>query len=61
MTKKAPQKPSKSLLENDLIKYWLLNTSSLNTREAYRVDLTDFITALKIYSTEDFQRLKRPS
>lgn len=59
MTKKARQKPYTSLLEHDLIKYWLLNTPSFNTREAKRIDITHFIQGLSITSIDDFKKIKR--
>ena len=56
----APESPFKALLEHDLLKYWLSNTTSPNTREAKRGDLQEFILALKIRSIEDFKRIQRP-
>jgi site-specific recombinase XerD len=49
-----------ALLDHDLIKYWLANTTSLNTRDAKRVDLRDFILAFKIKTVDDFKLVKRP-
>jgi len=59
-----PKNPSKhtpvALLSHDLIKYWLANTTSINTRDAKRVDISHFIQAFKIKSMDDFKQIGRP-
>jgi len=57
---KEPTKMAKNqLLGNDLIKYWLLNTTSANTRDAKRVDIEGFIYDNNIKSIDDFKKIKR--
>lgn len=55
----APESPFNALLEHDLVKYWLSNTTSSNTREAKRGDLLEFIQSFKIRSINDFKDIKR--
>jgi len=60
MPTSAQETPFNALLEHDLIKYWLSNTTSPNSREAKRGDLLEFIQSLKIRSIDDFRNIKRP-
>ena len=48
-----------SFLEHDLIKLWLTNTTSLNTRAARKQDLVEFIFMFKITSMDDFKSIER--
>jgi site-specific recombinase XerD len=54
-----PERLVKALFKHDLIKTWLQNTISPNSQDARRVDLQEFILALKIQSIEDFKRIQR--
>ncbi len=51
--------PVKALITHDLIKSWLQNTYSPNTRDAQRVDLEEFILSLSIQTIDDFKRIHR--
>ena len=59
MPKTTPIPSVIDLLKHDLIKLWLQNTTSLNSRAAKQADLQEFIFALKISSVDDFKSLER--
>jgi len=59
MPTKPLKKPHFDPLSHDLIKYWLKNITSLNSRAAKQVDLLEFFEFIKISSIEDFKRIQR--
>jgi integrase/recombinase XerD len=59
MPKTAPITSVIGFLDHELIKFWLQNTTSLNSRAAKRADLVEFIFWFKISSVDDFKSIER--
>jgi len=55
----ATERPFKALLKHRLIKDWLKNTTSPNTRDAMRVDLLNFLQSVKLREIDDLKNIKR--
>jgi len=59
MPKTAPITSVLAFLDHELIKLWLQNTTSSNSRAAKRADLVEFIFWFKISSVDDFKSIER--
>jgi len=59
MPKTAPITSVIAFLEHELVKLWLQNTTSPNSRAARKQDLVEFIFMFKITSVDDFKEIER--
>ena len=57
---RTPSKPvNKALLEHDLVKLWLQNATSANTRSAQATDLNEFFRYIKINTLPELKEIER--
>jgi len=59
MPKTAPITSVIAFLDHELVKLWLQNTTSLNSRAARKQDLVEFIFMFKITCVDDFKSIER--